>query len=600
MFLYRFFLTLILLLITSSSYALYSREYALELCATQQGISQRQFPDRVYQCTDNGLTVTFDTHTLGSISLSSFHTSQPSISIPSGSYSYLLQCFPPRYYNDFLPQNVFCSLGQQCPDGSVIPLEESCTRTCPDGTQVSTYQSCPLHLCPDGSFKEDPDECGKRHCEIPENPITADCQYPNNQGLPEDCIEGGNEVTAGFYAFPAANQSCPTLWDGFWAEEGKTQTCGDGSTQTWPNSCFNAALDKTVADLLSNPWVIGGIALTMGNPLRVFSIFTTAQGFQRVSMTLPLAVRTSALADASSAIRYSSAEITLPNNTLGLAIKEYIASNPGSSLEQALIQKFPLGVAKEAITINPLTGEIIPASTSLPLSNTQTAATALASGALTTAELQAISPYLRLNTIPWLTAAADAIEGDFWRVYDDKYNEKQPVNFPGTANKPLATTIPLALENPNPAAELGPESPQSYDRPKPTVTTTPGDKPTSLDDPGTVTGVPDPVGPINPNDPVSTENLPTPPELHPDYWKYLDWLPIDNPYTWTPGDYIPTLPESGCTYEVHTSFNTHFFGVKHIDLAPCQPLQPLRDVLAWVFSVLTGFICFNVIFRTTA
>jgi len=38
-------------------------------------------------------------------------------------------------------------------------------------------------------------------------------------------------------------------------------------------------------------------------------------------------------------------------------------------------------------------------------------------------------------------------------------------------------------------------------------------------------------------------------------------------------------------------------GQNHSPAPPCVPLQPLRTVLAWAFSVLTLFICFFIIFK---
>jgi len=62
---------------------------------------------------------------------------------------------------------------------------------------------------------------------------------------------------------------------------------------------------------------------------------------------------------------------------------------------------------------------------------------------------------------------------------------------------------------------------------------------------------------------------------------------------------LPTLPQTSCYYEVHTSFDVPFLGVKHVDFAPCLPLQPLRAVLDWVFAVVTVWVCFIVVFRSS-
>ena len=54
--------------------------------------------------------------------------------------------------------------------------------------------------------------------------------------------------------------------------------------------------------------------------------------------------------------------------------------------------------------------------------------------------------------------------------------------------------------------------------------------------------------------------------------------------------WLPTLPVATCS----GSINTSIFG-RAFNLDPCEKLQPLRDVLAWVFSILAILS----IFRTT-
>jgi hypothetical protein len=99
-------------------------------------------------------------------------------------------------------------------------------------------------------------------------------------------------------------------------------------------------------------------------------------------------------------------------------------------------------------------------------------------------------------------------------------------------------------------------------------------------------------------DPTAPDTVPDIPTLYPDTWKYFDFLKIANPFSFSVAAFIPDLPEPVCTYEIHRTFHVPILGNKPFDLAPCEPLQPLRAVLAWVFGVLSLFTCFFVIFRS--
>jgi hypothetical protein len=72
---------------------------------------------------------------------------------------------------------------------------------------------------------------------------------------------------------------------------------------------------------------------------------------------------------------------------------------------------------------------------------------------------------------------------------------------------------------------------------------------------------------------------------------------LDSPFT--AGDVaiitalIPVLPTSSCSYEIHKNVFGHA-----IDIAPCQQLQILRDILNWAFGVLTAVSVFRVAFKS--
>jgi len=80
---------------------------------------------------------------------------------------------------------------------------------------------------------------------------------------------------------------------------------------------------------------------------------------------------------------------------------------------------------------------------------------------------------------------------------------------------------------------------------------------------------------------------------------YFDFLDMDNPFDFDAASYLPVIPQTQCTYEIHRTFNVPFLGVKNFDFAPCVPLQPLRTVLQWAFAVITAWTCFMIIFRSS-
>lgn len=84
-----------------------------------------------------------------------------------------------------------------------------------------------------------------------------------------------------------------------------------------------------------------------------------------------------------------------------------------------------------------------------------------------------------------------------------------------------------------------------------------------------------------------------PPPLDPETDDFFDFLHTDQPYDWNASSFLPSLPETTCSYEIHKTIFGHAF-----DLAPCDDLEPLRIVLGWAFGVLTVFSVINIIFRS--
>ncbi len=91
------------------------------------------------------------------------------------------------------------------------------------------------------------------------------------------------------------------------------------------------------------------------------------------------------------------------------------------------------------------------------------------------------------------------------------------------------------------------------------------------------------------------------PAFEPDTGLYEPFLnsPISMP-PYDVMDFVPDLPEPSCSYEIHKSFSVFGSGSRSFDLAPCQPLAPLRAVLKWTFAFLTIFLCFRITFKTTS
>lgn len=94
-------------------------------------------------------------------------------------------------------------------------------------------------------------------------------------------------------------------------------------------------------------------------------------------------------------------------------------------------------------------------------------------------------------------------------------------------------------------------------------------------------------------------SVPPVPEI-PDDPDFFAFLQTANPFSWNASGFLPELPETSCSYELHESFSVPFLGTKTFDLAPCDKLEPLRVVLGWVFGVLTAMGVFFIIFNARA
>jgi hypothetical protein len=57
--------------------------------------------------------------------------------------------------------------------------------------------------------------------------------------------------------------------------------------------------------------------------------------------------------------------------------------------------------------------------------------------------------------------------------------------------------------------------------------------------------------------------------------------------------FLPKFPDSICTHEIHSAFFGH-----QLDIAPCDRLQILRDILDWVFSIMTTVTIYKIAFKS--
>lgn len=426
-------------------------------------------------------------------------------------------------------------------------------------------------------------------CTGTQSAFADQCRYPDDKGPGLNCTDGST-------VYPP--MVCPyTLWDSFFPPpQGQSQTCRDGYVASYPDSCF----DHWKVTDAQNPFGMGkavGIVLnTMGGGgpkpvLRVAGFLN--DGLPSIRAVLPLEAKI----NQSGLSAYASIDTSIPKISLGKAISEYIKSSPTSSYSTGITAV--AAAAGMAVIINSNTGDLTPVGSTVPFSSNQIADLALRTNQSNPMPLTDIQPFINYGDVPWLDPALEAINGDFTRVYDPA-GQKAPISFPNVQPGSSFVSPGWSPDQP-PVATLGPDSPTQYQTPPAeTPTTQPNptlnQNPTGTDAQTSPTSSPAPGTSIDPN---AVEAPPVPPTLYPDTWKYFDFLPMANPFAWDISKLLPTLPEPNCYYEIHRTFQVPYLGTKHFDIAPCIPLQPLRTVLNWAFAVLTAFICFYVVFRSS-
>ncbi len=464
-------------------------------------------------------------------------------------------------------------------------------------------------------------------CVYPENPITTKCHYEDSKGDGLSCFDGKT-------VYPPMVCEPTPYDDRLPPTPGHPATCLNGSVVSYPQTCLDAYKIAIGVPPLNE---LIGLVLGVTNPLNsvmkygdyisagskyMEGLFDSA-GNPVIRDEIILAKN---LAQQSRDV-VTAVEYDVPSFSVGKALETALQHNPTSQLSRDFAESISSGPYNKIFRVETNTGLVKSISNDIALSSNQLYELSLASKFLTQARLTEISPYVRPELSPWIEPALPAIDGEWKRIYD-LGGAKAPLYFPklkdGTLTgpqeitDPRPDTIPKQIVSPDPLTSpgsqpipdpfpgrkpgvvLGPGSPLTYAPPQPETTRIPDPTKNPIpDQPFDIrTPAPEPIPPGTTFDPKAVDTLPTPPTVHPDTFKYFDFLPMANPFNISFREFIPQLPEPSCSYEIHKTFHVPFLGNKHFDMAPCAPLQPLRAVLAWVFSVLTLFTCFFVIFRS--
>lgn len=452
---------------------------------------------------------------------------------------------------DYTKSGVGVSHSSTCPGGGSISGANCINAPACVAPQV---RSTVTGLCADQN-------CDKPICTSDQNPFSNNCKYADNAGLKIDCTDGSTVNVP---------QTCPpNKWDYLFSpRQGESATCSDGSTIGYGSNCLDRFVQRNILES-QNPGVAAG-AIFLGGVIGggarpVLTLVGTT-----MKMVFPIGVKT-----ANQELAVTTGRTVVEARTASQAIANYIKANPTSAYTTSLKTAIANGAAGNTITVDPNTGEVLSVCSTAAWSANELAKAALAAAAAGTATLPMpdIEPFVDLGNNPWVEPAVKALEDDFRRVMAEP--SASPVNIPAAAD-PLPSPSPSPWSpSPTPIIDVGPDSPPVYLLPP------------------LATPLPPPTAPINPTDPII---MPTPPTLQPDTWKYFDFLPTSNPFSISPS--LPALPETICAYEIHQVVHVPFMGAHNFDIAPCVPLQPLRTVLAWFFSVFTIYTCIFIIFRS--
>jgi hypothetical protein len=321
----------------------------------------------------------------------------------------------------------------------------------------------------------------------------------------------------------------------------------------------------------------------------------------------------------------------VPSTAYGQAVTDLIKYNPELPYVSGLptVLTNAQGPGATAIIRDPSSGLLKYEGSDIPFTANEVAAMTKAINPTFPAPLPEVATYLPPERIPWLAVAEPPLKGDLDNLFNPQYFPLEPVSpRPVAVNNPQIIRTPSPLSVPeygsgsapapvvySPPAEsvvrakepiviFTPQSPSVYPpvsySPTPTPSPTPSPTPQTNPNPdGTDSPLSEPEvilnDPIDPNAIIGAP--PIPPDIYDDKWKFFDFVPTENPFNFNASDYLPTVPEPSCWYEINDVIHVPFVGDKPFHFAPCVPLQPLRTVLAWVFSVLSLYTCFIIIFR---
>jgi len=474
-------------------------------------------------------------------------------------------------------------VSNQCPGGGT-PSGSNCINApaCTTGVRLSSG------LCPAAPVYT--------VCTAQQNPVKDSCTYPTNQGVPVNCIDGSVVYV------PSV---CPSQ-GGKWQDifPAPKPLCLPNQTD---HSTCEPLLFQRIDDWASSQALQIGTALLMiAAPELAVAGTAIAEVASALAADFPMVWRNSAGEIVDTVIRAD-----VPKAEFGQAVTDLIKNNPSDPYVQSLPNL--LGGPSGPVTINSSTGAITPSGSTVPYSLNQVSDVVRSLNAVKPIPLDKVATYIVPERIPWLNAAQTAVKFDL-------STQAAPQFFP----KALAPATPVAVSTPefirvpsplsvveptaisrfppsfatvnalSPLATLTPLSPNVYTPTAtiyaPTVNPNPTGSPLA-------TAPSSPPPPNVPIDPLQVDLPPTPPDLFDDKFKYFDFLPTNNPFDFDPGSFLPSMPTSACNYEIHQVVNVPFMGPHAFNLAPCVPLQPLRTVLAWAFSVLTAWLTFILLFK---
>lgn len=474
-------------------------------------------------------------------------------------------------------------------------------------------------------------------CKADPASVTTDSVNYLGLGQSFDCSDGS-------VAYPP--QTCPMSWfDYFTSEPGQSKTCPNGDIAVFPRTCFDALVSPVGEKIVEGLGLIlqpsrGAVKLATyaikegGNLLGPTSSPTV---LRQIEYTPPNGGPT----------KYGTIETPLPKTAVSEAVSSFAKdTTPASNSFRSQVTTKTNGL----YTVDTNTGTLRVASeplTSRPLSLNESLDVYSRFGVETTAGQ--LTPYIKQTYTPGTPEAVLQIGQDLSRsAINDPLDLPRFVQSSWTSSTPTVDSTtgqlnpgaPTPIQQPDPAT-----SPFSgYTTPvtsTPTSTTTTSAPATSTKTQTTVdpqtgnhtetttttstvnnsngtqtttTTVTERV--IDPNGTVvssttkstttetasltktTTDYGAVPPVItyDNDYSLYQDWLKQAIPvFNYDASDWLPQLPNTGCNYEVHTTI----FG-RAFDLVPCAPLLPLRQILGWVFAVLSAWICFRVVFKTTS